>query len=299
MAFLCPTGFLSHRRRKRGTQDNSETSQELIKEVEFEPTKMIVVQDFTPCVEDELEVKRGQVVKALYQENEWRFVVAENGYEGFIPYTYCLPVDKSTIKPEYGKHFMPESHQVNAIENNSDSASVQTLNSESYQEFVKRNHGQYSVLFDFEAVQEDDVSVKQGERVVVLNKDDADWYWVKTKDGREGFTPKEYLQYHPATTHLESNHLNKQTNKEDSHLSLPAFLGDGENMKCGVKQLNAIRNFVAQGQYELTVHEGEQLFTDDKNLDRLTWIWVYSARTRQRGFVPRTHVRWAQNTTFL
>jgi hypothetical protein len=82
-------------------------------------------------------------------------------------------------------------------------------------------------------------------------------------------------------------------------LTLPAFLGDGETMKCGVKQLNAIRNFIARGQYELTVHEGEQLFTDDKNLDKLTWIWVYSARTRQRGFVPRTHVHWAQNTTFL
>lgn len=93
--------------------------------------------------------------------------------------------------------------------------------------------------------------------------------------------------------------MNKQADKTDSQLSLPAFLGDGENMKHGVKQLNAIRNFVAQGQYELTVHEGERLFTDDKNLDRMTWIWVYSARTRQRGFVPRTHVRWAQNTTFL
>jgi hypothetical protein len=96
-----------------------------------------------------------------------------------------------------------------------------------------------------------------------------------------------------------SNLYNDQKRKEDSQLSLPAFLGDGESMKCGVKQLNAIRNFVAEGQYELTVHEGEQLFTDDKNLDKLTWIWVYSARTRQRGFVPRTHVRWAQNTTFL
>lgn len=87
-------------------------------------------------------------------------------------------------------------------ENDSDSASVQTLNSKSYQEFIKKNHGQYIVLFDFEAVQEDDVSVQQGERVVVLNNDDADWYWVKTKDGREGFTPKEYLQYHPSTTHF-------------------------------------------------------------------------------------------------
>lgn len=81
------------------------------------------------------------------------------------------------------------------LEISSDSASIQTLNSRSFQEFVKRNHGQYTVLFDFNAVQEDDISVQEGERVTVLNKDDSDWYWVQTCDGQEGFTPKEYLHY--------------------------------------------------------------------------------------------------------
>ena len=79
---------------------NMETSREFSKQegVEFEPTKMIVVQDFTPCVEDELAVKRGEIVKALYQENEWRFVVAKDGCEGFIPYTFCVPMAGSTMK---------------------------------------------------------------------------------------------------------------------------------------------------------------------------------------------------------
>lgn len=92
---------------------NSEVSQELPKQegAEFEPTKMIVVQDFSPCVEDELAVKRGQTVKALYQENEWRFVVADDGSEGFIPYTYCVPIAESTVKPKKHEHFLPKSHQ--------------------------------------------------------------------------------------------------------------------------------------------------------------------------------------------
>ena len=30
-------------------------------------SKMVVLHDFTPCVDDELEVKRGQVVHVLYQ----------------------------------------------------------------------------------------------------------------------------------------------------------------------------------------------------------------------------------------
>ena len=30
-------------------------------------SKMVVLHDFTPCVDDELEVKRGQIVHVLYQ----------------------------------------------------------------------------------------------------------------------------------------------------------------------------------------------------------------------------------------
>ena len=70
---------------------------------------MIVVQDFTPCVEDELRVKRGQKVKALYQENEWRFVVAEDGREGFIPYTFCIPIEESTVEhKKHGQQFLTQ-----------------------------------------------------------------------------------------------------------------------------------------------------------------------------------------------
>lgn len=64
-------------------------------------SKMVVLHDFTPCVDDELEVKRGQIVHVLYQENDWVYVISEDasmgtggknnngGNEGFIPHSYC------------------------------------------------------------------------------------------------------------------------------------------------------------------------------------------------------------------
>lgn len=52
-------------------------------------SKMVVLHDFTPCVEDELEVKRGQIVHVLYQENDWVYVISENNQEGFIPHSFC------------------------------------------------------------------------------------------------------------------------------------------------------------------------------------------------------------------
>ncbi|CAG0913976.1 unnamed protein product [Notodromas monacha] len=55
-------------------------------------SKMVVLHDFKPCVDDELKVKRGSIVNVLYQENDWVYVIGEGDVgEGFIPHSYCAP----------------------------------------------------------------------------------------------------------------------------------------------------------------------------------------------------------------
>lgn len=55
-------------------------------------SKMIVLHDFTPCVDDELDVRRGQCVNVLYRENDWVYVIGQDSrQEGFIPHSYCAP----------------------------------------------------------------------------------------------------------------------------------------------------------------------------------------------------------------
>lgn len=55
-------------------------------------SKMVVLHDFTPCVDDELEVKRGQIVNILYRENDWVYIIGQDTkQEGFIPHSYCAP----------------------------------------------------------------------------------------------------------------------------------------------------------------------------------------------------------------
>ena len=59
--------------------------------------------------------------------------------------------------------------------------------------FFKVPYGQSAVLFDFEADDENDVTVRRGETVVILNQDDPNWVWVRGEDGREGFVPRMYI----------------------------------------------------------------------------------------------------------
>lgn len=61
-------------------------------------SKMVVLHDFTPCVDDELEVKRGQIVNILYRENDWVYVIGQNSrQEGFIPFSYCAPYNSEDM----------------------------------------------------------------------------------------------------------------------------------------------------------------------------------------------------------
>lgn len=59
--------------------------------------------------------------------------------------------------------------------------------------FRKGEGALVSVLFDFIARDENDISVYKGETITVLNREDADWWWVATPEGYEGFVPKSYL----------------------------------------------------------------------------------------------------------
>jgi len=108
MAFLCPVRIKRSKKKKPLDDDSlsgpvpsmgritGSASIETLVRVGIEKenglgpeSKMVVLHDFTPCVDDELEVKRGQIVHVLYQENDWVYVISENNQEGFIPHSYC------------------------------------------------------------------------------------------------------------------------------------------------------------------------------------------------------------------
>ncbi|XP_034233503.1 SH3 domain-containing protein Dlish isoform X1 [Thrips palmi] len=114
MAFLCPVRIGRSKKKKSSSDVDKELSRgggtplgmgritgsasiETLVRVGIEKenglspdSKMVVLHDFTPCVDDELEVKRGQVVNVLYRENDWVYVIAaDTRQEGFIPHSYC------------------------------------------------------------------------------------------------------------------------------------------------------------------------------------------------------------------
>lgn len=79
-------------------------------------SKMVVLHDFTPCVDDELEVKRGQIVNILYRENDWVYVIGlDTRQEGFIPHSYCTPYNSHLAQLAIKKK-LPRESQISVAE---------------------------------------------------------------------------------------------------------------------------------------------------------------------------------------
>ena len=62
------------------------------------------------------------------------------------------------------------------------------------QRFPLENHGSFVVLHNFVSREENDLCVRPADNVIVLNKDDKDWYWVQRDcDGAQGFVPSRFI----------------------------------------------------------------------------------------------------------
>ncbi|XP_055838910.1 SH3 domain-containing protein Dlish [Episyrphus balteatus] len=210
-------------------------------------SKMVVLHDFTPCVDDELEVKRGQIVNILYRENDWVYVIGQDTrQEGFIPHSYCAPyntqladlaIKKKLPRDQSLPNDLTEGIHSDAIKlellddpvpqlggggGNGGSGGLSngmqsplknsqaSLSSEpDFLPFAKDPSGRYIVLYTFIARDENDVSVERGEFVTVLNREDPDWYWIVRSDGQEGFIPSGFV--YPADSVLQSKPIGGQS----------------------------------------------------------------------------------------
>ncbi|XP_039436918.1 SH3 domain-containing protein Dlish [Culex pipiens pallens] len=192
-------------------------------------SKMVVLHDFTPCVDDELEVKSGQIVNILYRENDWVYVIGQDTrQEGFIPHSYCAPFNTQLADMAIKKKLPRDGigigigltsndltdgiPDINIIDDSTVAGLVgltgslkhsqASLSSEpDFLPFSKDPSGRYIVLYTFIARDENDVSVERGEFVTVLNREDPEWYWIVRSDGQEGFIPSGFV--YPAENILQ------------------------------------------------------------------------------------------------
>ncbi|XP_019641072.1 PREDICTED: uncharacterized protein LOC109482694 [Branchiostoma belcheri] len=171
-----------------------------------------VINTFASGRPDQLNVERGDVVRVLYRSDDWVRVANVWRDRGFIPYSYVWPLGRRLPrKPDRQRPYSPPpraghpggdrwTYPRGEREQDppdspdlSDDDSLQSVDDAGSGFFARLRHGPaLTVLFDFRAIDEDDVTALRGETVTLLNEEDADWVWVRNRAGREGFIPRGY-----------------------------------------------------------------------------------------------------------
>ena len=244
--------------------------------------KMIVLHDFSPCVDDELEVKRGQIVTVLYQENDWVYVIRDHtasstledpqtsstgssshaSNEGFIPYSYCTPVSSQLADMVIKHKKIPRSDQTNSSCSNNNTA-LTSINSHMY---ANNN-------------------VMTG----------STQHYQMMTNLLTGSSGKDLLLSGNSTD--SQNHLNNNNNNimfcnsdSDAGKDLDSYSGAASDIHPFFKNPSGDRylvlyTFIARDENDVSVERGE--FVTVLNMDDPDWFWILRSDGLE-GFVPST-----------
>jgi len=226
-------------------------------------SKMVVLHDFTPCVDDELEVKRGQVVHVLYQENDWVYVISEDSKEGFIPYSYCAQFGSQLAGLALNvKKKMPRGE-----------ASLQSLLDQRGEggRDEKRDAGQHpdpgKVNAALELASDSDSFQDSSLRLAGLARGGA------TQSRSSSLLSESSSSGHPSGNQQQTNNNNNNTPTAEIH---PFF-------KDSYGRYIVLYSYHAQDENDLSVERGQCVTVLNK--DDPEWFWVVRA-DGQEGFVP-------------
>nr|CAG4644053.1 EOG090X083C [Lepidurus arcticus] len=238
----------------------------LEKEAGLSPdSKMVVLHDFTPCVDDELEVKRGSVVNVLYQENDWVYVIAENQREGFIPHSYCAT---------YGSHLGDIAINVkkklprepNIIDKSGGGGVTISANT------GETDHNTTIGTINSNGAESDNDSYG-GTKSLLPATPNSQIQILPTQSTFSNHTSPRHLQSQQSSTQS----LNSQSSQPDVH----PFFKDPSG------RFIVLYTFIARDENDVSVERGE--FVTVLNREDPDWYWVVRS-DGQEGFVPSAFV---------
>ncbi|XP_024875551.1 SH3 domain-containing protein Dlish isoform X1 [Temnothorax curvispinosus] len=212
-------------------------------------SKMVIVHDFTPCVDDELQVKRGQVVNVLYRENDWVYVIAaDTRMEGFVPHSYCAPYTSQLAELTLASLNNVKKKLPRSSENECDLLSTGRL-----QETQQTDTGSAS---DCESYARNNITTAD----VNVNRSNI------TQSQNSIQTISSQPDVHPFF----------KTHQREILLCIPQDPSAGRYI--------VLYTFVARDENDLSVERGE--FVTVLNRDDPDWFWVLRHCDGNEGFVP-------------
>ncbi|XP_015789334.1 SH3 domain-containing protein Dlish [Tetranychus urticae] len=229
-------------------------------------SKMVVLHDFNPCVDDELEVKRGQIVNILYQEKGWIYVIAENNQEGFIPHSYCAPIGSHLADLALNiKH--KKSHRNGLDTSNTNDAPNEINHHQTYLNNTSHHHVNNSA-HNLNNINNNNINNN-----------------LNINNNNQSHNHHHQTQYRHLNHHYSNSLLEDEI--KDNHLlhvsSAPPSIEVSPFHKDPSGHYIVLFTFIARDENDVSVERGESVTVLNK--EDTDWFWIVRS-DGQEGFVP-------------
>ena len=170
----------------------------------------------------------------------------------------------------------------------------------------------YTAIYDYKSQTDNDLGFKEGEDLAVMNTDDSDWWFARSKDtGMEGFIPRNHVAKFPFPIYSAIYDYESQTdndlafrvgdelvvvNTDDKDWWIARSQVTGEEGYIPSNYVTeftypiyaAMYNYESRTDDDLSFEKGNQLCvinTDDKD-----WWFARSKDTGKEGYIPSNYV---------
>ncbi|CAD5226158.1 unnamed protein product [Bursaphelenchus xylophilus] len=224
-------------------------------ESSFEPevgcSECEVVSDFEP-LDDEIRLRKGEIVKVLRSSDDWAEVRTADGREGKCPQRFLAPI---TSRERTSSRISPSEPLCRAI-------------------------------FDFDADYEGELSLKEGQIVKLVKKWNADWYEGEYEmDGvtKKGVFPSNHVEI---VVDIEGS---SPVNASDAEIESKRFGVSDYSEPDTIGFATVLYDFQARFQDELSVQAGFSVRIIE--LPDSEWARCFNPMTFETGLIPQTFLQ--------
>ncbi|XP_048414222.2 SH3 domain-containing protein 21 [Stegostoma tigrinum] len=171
-----------------------------------------VVISYSPVKSEELELNLGDVIEILDQIEDGWWIGRKNGQAGSFPSNFVMEIDNTERK---AKRSITES-DFGALNQSGPSSDIQVPTFRSAHPSAnlgntgagRQQLEYYKAIFDYIASAEDELNLRKGDVILVLEKEleDEGW-WEGYMDGKQGIFPDNYVVPYVVETEMRNEFL--------------------------------------------------------------------------------------------
>jgi hypothetical protein len=144
---------------------------------------------------DELDMAEGDTLSIIEGDDGSGWIKAQLGDEiGLVPANYIEYIDYNSTSPTASNHQeQPSSVSSPPIHEEKEEEKEETVSDFTEPQPPSMEPEIVVALYDFEAVNAEELNIKQGDTIIVTKKDDSGW-WEGTLNGHSGIFPANYVE---------------------------------------------------------------------------------------------------------